>query len=65
MSSDITAEWDGEDWRFAGEVVTQRWGRSSVCFSPTELGFSYSKAAKLTPSEAAEAFVEYLKGESR
>lgn len=65
MSADITAQWDGEDWNFAGEAVRQRWGMSSVCFSPTELGYAYSKAARLTPAEAIEAFVKYLKGESK
>ena len=52
---EVTAEWDGEDWRFSGALIKKHWDMSEVCFSPTELGYSYTKAAQLTPDEAIAA----------
>ena len=58
--NDIKAEWDGEDWNFSGALVKKHWGLSSICFSPLELGCSYSKACRLTPEQATATFMEWL-----
>ena len=58
--SGITAEWDWEDWNFTGDLIKKHWGFSSTCFSPSELGYSYDKAAKLTPYQAVEALLAWI-----
>jgi hypothetical protein len=52
---EVTAEWDGEDWNFRGAFINKHWDMNSTCFSPMELGYSYTQAAQLTPDEAIAA----------
>ena len=56
----VTAEWDGEDWVFQGALIKKHWGMTRTCFSPMELGYSYSKAARLTPEQAIAALMVWL-----
>jgi hypothetical protein len=55
VATEVTAEWDGEDWNFRGALIKKHWDMNSTCFSPMELGYSYDKAAQLTPDEAIAA----------
>ena len=58
--SGVTAEWNGEDWVFRGELIQHHWGMSSTCFSPSELGYTYNDAARLAPYKAIDALVLWL-----
>ena len=58
--SGVTAEWNGEDWVFKGELIQHHWGMSSTCFSPSELGYTYNDAARLAPYKAVEALLLWL-----
>ena len=60
MTLDVTAEWDGEDWNFRGALIKKHWDMNSTCFSPMELGYSYTKAARLTPDQAIAALMGWL-----
>lgn len=60
MTLDVTADWDGEDWNFRGALIKKHWDMNSTCFSPMELGYSYSKAARLTPEQAIAALMGWL-----
>ena len=59
---DLKAEWDGEDWRFGGALIKKRWDLSEVCFSPSELGYTYNDAARLTPERAIDALLLWING---
>jgi hypothetical protein len=58
--TNVTAEWDGEDWHFSGDLIKKRWSMGTTCFSPMELGYSYTKAARLTPDEAIAALKVWM-----
>lgn len=59
-ASSVTAEWDGEDWIFRGDLIKKHWNMSSTCFSPSELGYTYNDAARLTPEKAISALLLWL-----
>ncbi len=58
--SGVTAEWDGEDWIFRGDLIKKHWNMSNTCFSPSELGYTYNDAARLTPEKAISALLLWL-----
>ena len=58
--AEVSADWDGEDWNFRGALVKKHWGMNSTCFSPSELGCSYSVAASLTPNQAIAIFMDWI-----
>jgi hypothetical protein len=58
--SGVTAEWDGEDWTFRGDLIKKHWDWDSTCFSPMELGYSYEKACRLPPNQAIDALMVWL-----